>query len=65
MCDYFVTIVVYFCHNLSDNYVNLSDLYVDMRVIYVDLSYHDVNLSDVISNYRYRIFLYCFLYGNI
>ena len=34
--------VAYFCHHLSDNYVNLSDLYVDLSVIYVDLSekYH-------------------------
>ena len=29
--------VAYFCHHLSDNYVDLSDLYVDMSVIYVDL----------------------------
>ena len=34
--------VAYFCHHLSDNYVDLSDLYVDLSVIYVDLSekYH-------------------------
>ena len=38
--------VAYFCHHLSDNYVDLSDLYVDMSVIYVDLSDHYVDLSE-------------------
>ena len=44
--------VAYFCHHLSDNYVDLSDLYVvlsdlyvDLSVIYVDLSDHYVDLS--------------------
>ena len=32
------TMVEYFCHHLSDNYVDLSDLYVDLSDIYVDLS---------------------------
>ena len=27
--------VAYFCHQLSDNYVDLADLYVDLSVIYV------------------------------
>ena len=36
--------VAYFCHHLSDNYVDLSDLYVDLSVIYVDLSDHYVDL---------------------
>ena len=30
--------VTYFCHHLSDNYVDLLDLYVDFSVIHVDLS---------------------------
>ena len=30
--------VTYFCHHLSDNYVNLSDLYVVLSDLYVDLS---------------------------
>ena len=38
--------VAYFCHHLSDNYVDLSDLYVDLSVIYVDLSDHYVDLSE-------------------
>ena len=38
--------VAYFCHYLSDNYVDLSDLYVDLSVIYVDLSDHYVDLSE-------------------
>ena len=38
--------VAYFCHHLSDNYVELSDLYVDLSVIYVDLSDRYVDLSE-------------------
>ena len=34
--------VAYFCHHLSDNYVDLSDLYV----IYVDLLEHYVDSSE-------------------
>ena len=30
--------VAYFCHHLSDNYVDLSDLYVVLSDLYVDLS---------------------------
>ena len=30
--------VAYFCHHLSDNYVDLSDIYVDLLDLYVDLS---------------------------
>ena len=40
------SMVAYFCHYLSDNYVDLSDLYVDSSVIYVDLSDHYVDFSD-------------------
>ena len=29
--------VEYFCHHLSDNYVDLSDLYVVLSDFYVDL----------------------------
>ena len=38
--------MAYFCHHLSDNYVDMSDLYVDLSDIYVDLSDNDVDLSD-------------------
>ena len=37
--------VEYFCHNLSDNYIDLSDLYVIMSDLYVDLSDLHVDLS--------------------
>ena len=40
-----VSMVAYFCHHLSDNYVDLSDLYVDLSVIYVELSDLNVDLS--------------------
>ena len=30
--------VAYFCHHMSDNYVDLSDLYVDLSDLHVDLS---------------------------
>ena len=38
--------VAYFCHHLSDNYVDLSDIYVDLSDLYVDLSdlYNDLSL---------------------
>ena len=38
--------VAYFCHHLSDNYVDLSDLYIDLSDHYVDLSENYVELSD-------------------
>ena len=40
------TMDAYFCHHLSDNYVDLSDRYVDLSGIYVDLSDHYVKLSE-------------------
>ena len=40
------SMVAYFCHHLSDNFVDFSDLYVDLSVIYVDLSYHYVDLPE-------------------
>ena len=39
--------VAYFCHHLSDNYVDLSDLYVVLSDLYVDLSDLYVVLSDL------------------
>ena len=30
--------VAYFCHHLSDSYVDLSDVYVVLSDLYVDLS---------------------------
>ena len=41
-----VIMVAYFCHYLSDNYVDLSDNYVDLSDFYVDLSDHYVDLSE-------------------
>ena len=40
-----VRMVAYFCHHLSDNYVDLSDIYVDLSDLYVDLSDLYVDLS--------------------
>ena len=40
-----VTMVAYFCHHLSDNYVDLSDLYVVLSDLYFDSSVLYVNLS--------------------
>ena len=37
--------VAYFCHDLSDNYVDLSDIYVDLSDLHVDLSDLYVDLS--------------------
>ena len=55
--------VAYFCHPMSDNYVDLSDLYVDLSVIYVDLSDHYVELSEKISSQLVakKIFFYIVL----
>ena len=33
-----ITLVAYFCHHLSDNYIDLSDLYVILSDLYVILS---------------------------
>ena len=43
-CAY-LSMVAYFCHHLSDNYVDLSDLYVVLSDLYVNLSDLYVNLS--------------------
>ena len=44
--------VAYFCHHLSDNYVDLSDLYVVLSDLYVDLSdlYVDLSLIHLLEN---------------
>ena len=41
----YCSMVAYFCHHLSDNYVDLSDLFVVLSDPYVDLSDHYVDLS--------------------
>ena len=41
-----ISMVAYFCHHMSDNYVDLSDNYIDLSDLYVDLSDHYVDLSD-------------------
>ena len=33
----YMSMVAYFCHHLSENYVDLSDLYVVLSDLYVDL----------------------------
>ena len=38
-CVSWICIVAYFCHHLSDNYVDFSDLYVDSSDLYVDFSF--------------------------
>ena len=45
------SMVAYFCHYLSDNYVDLSDNYVDLSDFYVDLSDLYVDLSE---NYHHN-----------
>ena len=44
--------VAYFCHQLSDNFVDLSDLYVVLSNLYVDLSdlYVDLSLNHLLEN---------------
>ena len=42
---YALCMVAYFCHHLSNNYVDLSDIYVDLSDLYVDLSDLYVDLS--------------------
>ena len=44
--------VAYFCHQLSDNYVDLSDLYVVLSDLYVDLSdlFVDLSLIHLLEN---------------
>ena len=44
--------VAYFCHHLSDNYVDLSDLYFVLSDLYVDLSdpYSDLSLIHLLKN---------------
>ena len=48
--------VAYFCHHLSDNYVDLSDLYVVLSDLYVDLSdlYVDLSLIRLLENESYK-----------
>ena len=54
--------VAYFCHHLSDNYVDLSDLYVDLSAIYVDLSDHYVDMAEnIIKIHRLISCLYSVL----
>ena len=39
--------VAYFCHHLSDNYVDLSDNYVDLSDLYIGLLVLYVDLSRI------------------
>ena len=38
--------ILFFCHHLTDHYVDLSGLYVDLSVISVELLDHNVDLSE-------------------
>ena len=51
--------VAYFCHHLSDNYVDLSDLYAVLSDLYVDLSdlYVDLSLIHLLENESKNAFL--------
>ena len=55
--------VAYFCHHLSENYVDLSYFNLDLSVIYeyVDLSDHYVDLSENHHQLvaKYLIFISC------
>ena len=51
VCMRLSDMVAYFCHHLSDNYVDLSANYVDLSDLYVDLSDHYVDLSE---NYHHN-----------
>ena len=56
-----LSMVAYFCHHLSDNYVDLSDRDVDLSVIYVDLSDHCRLVRKISSQLvaKYLIFISC------
>ena len=45
---YCIFMVAYFCHHLSDNYVDLLDLCVILSDLYVELSDLHVDLSIII-----------------
>ena len=47
-----MSMVAYFCHHLSDNYVDLSVLCVVLSDLYVDLSdlYVDLSLIQLLEN---------------
>ena len=49
----------YFCHHLSENYVDLSDLYVVLSDLYVDLSdlYVDLSLIHFLESESEKRFL--------
>ena len=51
--------VAYFCHHLSDNYVDLSDLYVVLSDLYVDFSdlYVDLSLIHLLKMNLKNVFL--------
>ena len=50
------SMVAYFGHHLSDDYVDLSDLYVVLSDLYVELSdlYVDLSLIHLSGNKSYR-----------
>ena len=49
---FWMSLVAYFCHHLSDNYVDLSDVYVVLSDLYVDLSdlYVDLSFFHLLEN---------------
>ena len=52
--------VAYFCHHLSENYVDLSDHYVDLSDLYVDLSDNFVVICIALIGQEH-VFKICFL----
>ena len=56
---FLISMVAYFCHHLSDNYVDLSDLYVVLSDLYVDLQDLSVELSliHLLENNLKNVFL--------
>ena len=53
--------VAYFCHHLSDLYVNLSDIYVDLLDLFVDLS--DIHVFN--NSWWKRVYAQFVPYGGI
>ena len=61
LCGHCKSMVVHFCHHLSDKFVDLSDLYVNWSVIHAELSYDYVDLSKYHHNCKllYLAFIAC------
>ena len=49
----YISMVAYFCHHLSNNYVGLSDLYFVLSDLYFDLSDLYVDLCAGLTEQNY------------